>query len=382
MNDRKLLPKLSVPILEELLDRQECYCGENLSNHTADGNERRIHIEHVIEKSRAADELSGVATALFYTTRSQKSGKDARDAWLSKYVEDSSIITKLDSNGRNLEIQLRKIEEKIDLIKDSNIQQLREYEKTLKLQIESKQAKINHIDSQSKEVSERRDDALIDRDRVTKKLHASGISTSKLDTTRLAQNVFANVFDKLRSTEVTAVSHEMNRIFLDMIGADPEQNELTLIHRTELTAEFDIKVFGQSDHVLDPDNDLNGASRRAITLAFILALTKVSRVEAPNVIDTPLGMTSGYVKQSILKSLINEGSQIILFLTHSEISEVEPLLDQKAGVVFTLTNPAHYPKMLRHKPSVTDSRVLRCECNHKQTCDICERKNADMEFNA
>ena len=37
--------------------------------------------------------------------------------------------------------------------------------------------------------------------------------------------------------------------------------------------------------MLNPDRDLNGASRRALTIAFILALTDVSEVEAPNTID-------------------------------------------------------------------------------------------------
>ena len=69
--------------------------------------------------------------------------------------------------------------------------------------------------------------------------------------------------------------------------------------------------------MLDPDNDLNSASRRALTLAFILALTKVSGVEAPNVIDTPLGTMSGYVKLSVLQTAIRESYQLILFLTRS-----------------------------------------------------------------
>ena len=62
-----------------------------------------------------------------------------------------------------------------------------------------------------------------------------------------------------------------------------------------------------------PDRDLNGASRRALTLAFILALTKVSEVEAPNIIDTPLGMMSGYVKRSVLMTAIRESSQLELY---------------------------------------------------------------------
>jgi DNA sulfur modification protein DndD len=145
-----------------------------------------------------------------------------------------------------------------------------------------------------------------------------------------------------------------------------------------LTKEYDIRVYGPGGIELNPDQDLNGASRRAITLAFILALTKISEVEAPNIIDTPLGMMSGYVKQSVLRQTLKEGSQIILFLTHDEIKGVENILDEFAGKIFTLTNPAHYPKMLKNPQNVSDTRVLRCECTHRQICSICERKDAGV----
>lgn len=58
--------------------------------------------------------------------------------------------------------------------------------------------------------------------------------------------------------------------------------------RSEISPTFDIIVFGPNDRTLNPGRDLNGASRRALTLAFILALTRVSKVKAPNVIDTAL----------------------------------------------------------------------------------------------
>jgi DNA sulfur modification protein DndD len=164
----------------------------------------------------------------------------------------------------------------------------------------------------------------------------------------------------------------MNEIFIEMIGADPEQG--SIIKRSEISKDFDIIVYGPKDRTLNPDRDLNGASRRALTLAFILALTRVSEVEAPNVIDTPLGMMAGYVKRSVLKTAIRESSQLILFLTRSEIAGCEDILDSMAGVVITLTNPAHYPKILINDPGVKERKVLRCDCNHNDECVLCERR--------
>jgi len=177
----------------------------------------------------------------------------------------------------------------------------------------------------------------------------------------------------MTNEELNKVSEKMNEYFLEMIGADPDQE--AIIQRAELNKEFDIVVFGPHKRTLDPDKDLNGASRRALTLSFILALTKVSEVVAPNVIDTPLGMMSGYVKRSVLKTAIRESSQLVLFLTHSEIAGCEDIIDEYASVIYTLTNPTHYPTMLVNYPGTNERKILRCGCSHRRRCDLCERNS-------
>jgi DNA sulfur modification protein DndD len=85
-------------------------------------------------------------------------------------------------------------------------------------------------------------------------------------------------------------------------------------------------------------------------------------------------MMSGYVKKSVLKTAIRESSQLILFLTRSEIADCEDILDAEAGRVITLTNPAHYPRILLNDPHVNERTVLRCECNHREECKLCKRR--------
>src|SRR5690606_26098592 len=195
---------------------------------------------------------------------------------------------------------------------------------------------------------------------------------AELEVTQDVERVLRNSYERITNEELEKVSTLMNEIFLEMIGADPEQG--AIIRKAVISKDFDIVVYGPNERTLNPDRDLNGASRRALTLAFILALTKVSEVEAPNVIDTPLGMMSGYVKKSVLKTAIRESSQLVLFLTRSEIADCEDILDAEAGRVITLTNPAHYPRMLLNDPRVNERTVLRCECNHRQECKLCQRR--------
>ena len=191
-------------------------------------------------------------------------------------------------------------------------------------------------------------------------------------------NVLQSTYERITNEELQKVSDRMNGIFLEMIGADPEQG--AIIRCAEISREFDIIVYGPNDRTLNPDRDLNGASRRALTLAFILALTKVSEVEAPNVIDTPLGMTSGFVKRSVLRTAVRESAQLILFLTHDEIAGCEEIIGMDADVICTLTNPAHYPKMLVNDPGVVERKVLRCACDHRSVCQLCQRRSdAEVE---
>ena len=177
----------------------------------------------------------------------------------------------------------------------------------------------------------------------------------------------------MKTREVAAVSRRMNELFMQMIGSDPDR---AMIKSASINSDFRIVVVGRNDRALDPSQDVNGASRRALTIAFILALTEISGVEAPNVIDTPLGMMSGYVKSEVVRVAAASSSQLILLLTHDEIQGTEDILDERAGVVVTMTNPAHYPKILKNDPGTTEAKVILCVCDHNSSCEICERKTS------
>lgn len=377
MNDVRQLPQVSIPILEELIDRDTCFCGEDLSNNTKEGIERKKKIEATIQASQDSDRVQKAATSLFYRIRSVSTDNASKE-WLELYSSEINIVQNTLKSLNDFEIELEKLDEDISRINDTELQKHRDQLENLRrshiLEYGKQSTSSNYIET----LRGRLNEANFDRNKIKNKIGKTDNSTLNWDIAEATKETFEKVIDVLRQEELIKVSHEMNRIFLSMIGADPENPDYGLIQGAELTKDFDIVVYGPNKHLLNPDQDLNGASRRAITLAFILALTKVSQVEAPNIIDTPLGMMSGFVKQSVLLRTIEEGSQVILFLTHDEIRGVEEILDKHAGVIFTLTNPVHYPKMLAHKPDEQSNGVTRCECNHRTHCNICERKDVEV----
>ena len=332
LHDQGKIPNTTIPVLEERLSAQICICGETLEPGGPGGDKRRAHIQKLINDSQRADEIQEIVTDLYYGAKPlQTSGNVGSSGWLDDYkkvVERRDGLQALrDEAGR----KLRALELELDAIPDTDIQGLRETRRQYKDQRDRYLSKQSAIETQLTGLRRDREELETERDRLLREQKRGARVLAELEVTQDVMRVLQSAYDRITNEELQKVSDLMNSIFLEMIGADPEQG--AIIQRAEISREFDIIVYGPNQRNLNPDRDLNGASRRALTLAFILALTKVSDVEAPNVIDTPLGMTSGFVKRSILRTAIRESTQLILFLTHDEIAGCEEIIDQAAGVV-------------------------------------------------
>jgi DNA sulfur modification protein DndD len=268
--------------------------------------------------------------------------------------------------------KLKALEIQLDSIPDVDIQGLRSVQREYKNQRDRFNADWTRDETRLEGLKKERSNLVSERDNLLRQQKKGARVLARLEVASDVESVLKNSYDRMTNEELNKVSELMNTIFLEMIGADPEHG--AIIQKAEISNDFDILVYGPNDRSLNPDRDLNGASRRALTLAFILALTKVSEVEAPNVIDTPLGMMSGYVKRSVLKTAIRESSQLVLFLTRAEIADCEEILDAEAGQVITLTNPAHYPRMLVNDPQVRERKVLRSTAITAKNADCASDK--------
>ena len=374
------LPSTAIPILEERLTDNICICGESLNPYDTSGKERREHIQHLIEESREPDAFQKNLTDLYYGSLSlQLQAKEITDAdyWSAKYAKIADFRDELERLREELGKNLKALEVKLDNIPDIDIHGLRATEREYISQRDRFNADLAKYETLLENRKKEHRSLVSSRNNLLTKQRRGTRTLARLEVIQDIDQVLQNSYDRITNVELNKVSKLMNKLFLEMIGADPEQG--AIIRKTEISKNFDILVYGPDNRSLNPDRDLNGASRRALTLAFILAITKVSGVEAPNVIDTPLGMMSGYVKKSVLKTTIQESSQLVLFLTRSEIADCEDILDTKAGRVITLTNTAHYPRILINDPHVKERKVLRCECHHHCECKVCQRQ-IDVEL--
>lgn len=372
LKSRGTIPSNVIPILEQVLKAAECLCGTKLP----DGSPGRLRIDTLIREQKSTDPLRDFQTSLYYDSKNYVDAKGNSESWQQDYkelCEKQGTIDRLQEQERQ---RIKELGVKVDEIGNTNLTALREQKRKLDNQ---KTDRIQDLARLSQEV----DFATTARSELEKMQKKFLSSQAELHDLKCVQESIQDIHQVLRGTIESILSEELdnvsvttNRFFMEMIGADPEFN--AVIREAQVTKSFDIKAYGAQNRELDPDQDLNGASRRALTLAFILGLTKVSEVAAPNIIDTPLGMMSGYVKRSVLNVGIRECSQLVLFLTRAEIKDCEPLLDEKAGSFVTFSSSAHFPVMLANKPNIDDQRVLLCSCDHRHACATCLRKG-DIE---
>ena len=330
LHDLGKIPNTTVPVLHDRLQAEVCICGETLEPDDPGGGKRRAHIQKLIDDSQRADEIQEIMTDLYFGAKPLRGGGASESgAWLEEYrkvVERCDGLQGLrDEAGR----KFRALELQLDSLPDTDIQGLRETRRQYKDQRDRYLSKQSAIETQLTGLRRDREELEGERDRLLREQKKGARILAELEVTQDVMKVLKSAYERIMNEELQKVANLMNSIFLEMIGADPDQG--AIIRRAEISGEFDIIVYGPNDRTLNPDRDLNGASRRALTFAFILALTRVSDVEAPNVIDTPLGMTSGYVKRSILRMAVRESAQLILFLTHDEIAGCEEIIDEGSG---------------------------------------------------
>ena len=288
LRDEGKIPNSTIPVLEERLQTSFCICGESLQEHDDDAVRRRAHIAHLIEESRQADALQGAITDLYFGSMIlQVSQERPNSSWWSQALDVINQRDRLQRVRRELGEALRATEAKIGQIPDNDIQGLRETRKQYAEQRDRfnsarsrYRADLRNVEGEIELTKRRRDQLLRMQDRGQRIM-------ADLEVAQDVETVLRRTYERLTTDELEKVSERMNEIFLRMIGADPELG--ATIQEAQVDPSFEITVFGPNARPLNPDRDLNGASRRALTLAFILALTRVSEVEAPNVIDTPLG---------------------------------------------------------------------------------------------
>ncbi len=384
-----VIPSGSISVLEERLELRECVCGASLT----EGSDARRHVEHLIATQRTVDDKRKVLTELYHAAKVDlQRGNNAASDWILSLA--SLERTRLTNRKAitNAQDQLKICKQKIEQIDRVGINEVRKDRDSLLAALTAKQDERRDcqtvVDGQQRTIDELtpRQAELRHQDQRLDQLN------SRLTVTEDMAMVVRGVLEDLGQVYLAQVARRLNELFLEMVGADPARMRHTddgtsdkpgqVIIGAAITENYEIVVYSNDNTTLNPQYELSGAQKRALTFSFIWALTEVSQVIAPRLIDTPLGMMSGLVKKRVIE-LITAPSltvsdiekQVVLFLTRDEIQGVEAVIDARAGSIVTFTNSAHFPVAVVNDPVVEVPQILTCGCSHRQYCRLCALQN-------
>jgi DNA sulfur modification protein DndD len=373
--DRRIIPGTSVEVLRARIELGECICGESL----ADGTPHRHAVEKLLDEQADVDRRKERLTELLYQARSQQLGRDSALAEGRSWIEELNAVEErralAERQTRDQESELAACVESLRRLEDAQIDELLD-------QLERAKAQHNNFIRQEQTIALRLQDldkqiAQLEQDAQKARKHSQ--ATRDLDDrVDVAEDLLRLVAATLRTFEedyLQLASQRMNELFMEIVGATDDIDK-SIFSEVRLTPQYEIEVrSGTEGNTLDPDYEINGASKRALTLSFIWALMEVAGGSAPRIIDTPLGMMSGKVKERFVDLLTKPGPvdfQVVLLMTRSEIDSVEALLDERAGAIQTLTCNKDSEDLVNDWGS--EPIVVACACTHRQSCDICVRK--------
>lgn len=364
------IPRSYFPVLQQRIELKKCICGEDLNPEDAHWQ----HIMALMEDQKEADEASVRLTQLVASATKFISPDRTGHEWLKRVKDLWQLQSNAEEGWRDADSKKRSLNLLIDELPDTDVNLLQTHKDDLLHQrdraLESRASADTSIARLNQDLSE----LLVNQKNWMRRQSRYREQHAQLEATQDLVAIIEQTYQTIQHTKVAEVSEKMNDYFLQMIGAGQDGD---IVQRAAIGPDFSIVVYGLGDKNLDPDQDLSGAQRRSLTIAFILAVTTVSGVTAPSVIDTPISELSGAVRTECLRIMSELSQQLILFLTRSDIEGVEGVIDKHAGKVMTISNSTHYPKFLVNQPSEDKATAMICPCNHRQYCRICGRIGDD-----
>ena len=368
LEDEKVIPNTLPDIVADQLKRGHCICGADVSMGT---HGHKVLSDLLSDAEKLGDNHEVLMHLNNAAGRRVIEADNRPNLWAEMVHESQVALAQSNAQIESAEKRIAEAREKIKKIPEKDVATAEKLVVDEEREVYRLGKEIGNADGQLKvwgdqlsEISSIRAEA---EKKEKKYLNRIAEETAAKDLLGVVQGTI----DTLEGETLREVSTTMNQVFMNMIVEDTDSSGL--IRGAELTSDHDIVVHGPGNQLLDPDRDLSGAQRRALTLAFILSLVSVSGVKAPNVVDTPLGMTSGPVRRAILRYSAANSTQLVLFLTKSEISGVEDILDSFTGRTYTLTNTDHYPERVKNQPPSNRLETLVCECDYRNWCKVCEQ---------
>jgi DNA sulfur modification protein DndD len=379
MKEQGHIPPHELEVIPRLLERGTCLCGASVAAGSKEAGVLETTLQRARKSEAGARFLDGVlslagkhkrggADAIrndpTTTLRKELADLDPRVAELTRAIEEIENEAH-STSGRKAEASeiKRDVTEKLarrDAARDA-VSRLEE-------RLQRSQSELRGVQEQIRIAAGRSEQVRV--------LQASARAAE------VVRTVLQSAYEHIEQDQVQDVSRRMTELFSDMIGRTEEglvsEVGLRPIGRNASLPEYEL--FALYEGREKPLRLINGASRRALSVAFVLALAEQTGSRVPLVTDSLLHSTSGEVRRRLLDSLISgkRVGQPIMFGTRADFhaTEIRALLERYAGSTYTLTAQSQVgADVVRPDPDRQQARqVSVCRCGPTQFCSICERR--------
>jgi len=383
LREQGVIPGSSIGVIKDRLEMGVCICGEPLT----DPSSLRNHVMKLLEEQASISALRERLSDTYHRTRTglenhESAEQDELGFWTTR-PQFLARHTEISERAKENDRKIAEADKRREGIKQEDIERLTSRLNTDRRRLTEESELIGGHDRTIGDLQQQREESKTLYDKAQNAAKSDATARNRFDIAEDLRKLVESTLATLKTEHIAQVSTRMNEIFMQIVGSDPESVG-AVFKQVYLTDKFDIVVEAVVDdeaqrRTLDTDYEVNGASQRALTLAFIWGLMEVANTIAPRVIDTPLGMTAGGVKRRMVDSISRPVSddaldyQVVLLLTRSEIRDIEDILDERAGKHITLTCSKDYPTDLVNRWDVTEPTIRHCACSHRQFCESCER---------
>ena len=231
---RNEIPSGTVPVLEDCLNKGLCVCGDSLEASDPDGARKREHIQHIIDQTKQSDEHKKVLTELFYRSKGWITEiTEGNRSWVDEYEEVFDERDKAERQRDTLSKRRKDLEIKLDALKDSDIQKLRETRRYYEQQRNRFRDEFIRAETERRRLESQKAADEARRGKLLKEQKKAQRIIADLEVTKDIEDVLKNAYKRIQTEELDKVSTRMNQLFIDMIGADPEQG--AIIKRAEVS---------------------------------------------------------------------------------------------------------------------------------------------------
>ncbi|NTU70973.1 MAG: AAA family ATPase [Coriobacteriia bacterium] len=343
--ERRLPPPVAPDILEELLGKFECVCGNPLTK----GSDGRKRIEELLAEYEHIGQLGDVLLSLEPGMRAVLAGTSASPQTAE------SIMKRIDdweTRAQNVGQELEVLNGRLAGNEDSQVQQIEQELRRARTELERARLELAKAEIRAEEFRETISEIEKDLGRLKSQDAKLAGLIKEAQFAKRCLAVARGTYDELTTEVRMKVAKSLDENFRSMIWTKD------LVESVTINENYGVSVTNSRGFEILPV--LSAGQRECLALAFSLALSEVSGYEFPMVIDTPMGRLNRDVQTFVAqvfaettKAADGHGPhQLMMLMTDTEYTK-------DVARVFATRNPTVFKINFDSKQTVSTLEGVR-----------------------